>query len=146
MRFAVILGVLAVLAGPAGLSAQAMDVVEPYKVGTFEIGGTPTVSLVLRDQLIVDIQAANRSLETNPAYAEIPMPDDMLELIGRYEYGLKYRLYEIVSDRGGRPPGGSATSSDLVRREGPRHLRSSGALDRSEGVFRQPDGGLQADT
>ena len=98
MRFAVILGVFAVLAGPAGLSAQAMDVVEPYKVGTFEIGGTPTVSLVLRDQLIVDIQAANRSLVTNPAYAEIPMPDDMLELIGRYEYGLKYRLYEIVND------------------------------------------------
>ena len=29
-----------------------MDVVEPYKVGTFEIGGTPTVSLVLRDQMI----------------------------------------------------------------------------------------------
>ena len=26
------------------------------------------------------------------------MPEDMLELIGRYEYGLKYRLYEIVND------------------------------------------------
>src|SRR5690606_24116023 len=26
------------------------------------------------------------------------MPQDMLELIGRYEYGLKRRLYEIVND------------------------------------------------
>jgi hypothetical protein len=25
------------------------------------------------------------------------MPDDMLGLIGQYEYGLKYRLYEIVN-------------------------------------------------
>ena len=25
------------------------------------------------------------------------MPEDMIELIGEYEYGLKYRLYEIVN-------------------------------------------------
>ena len=38
------------------------------------------------------------ALESNPEYAKIPMPEDMLELIGRYEYGLKFRLYEIVND------------------------------------------------
>lgn len=38
------------------------------------------------------------ALEANPEYPKIPMPEDMLELIGRYEYGLKYRLYELVND------------------------------------------------
>ncbi|MDH3206499.1 MAG: fumarylacetoacetate hydrolase family protein [Gemmatimonadota bacterium] len=89
---------LLALASPSEAAAQAMDVVEPYKVGTFEIAGEPTVSLVLRDRLIVGIEAANRALEMDPTYARMPMPADMLGLIGQYEYGLKYRLYEIVND------------------------------------------------
>jgi 2-keto-4-pentenoate hydratase/2-oxohepta-3-ene-1,7-dioic acid hydratase in catechol pathway len=100
MRIATILGALSaliLLAGPVGLSAQAVNVAEPFKVGTFEIGGAPTVGLVFRDALVVDLNAANRLLELDPTYPEIPMPDDMLELIGRYEYGLKYRLYEIAN-------------------------------------------------
>ena len=48
---------LVVLAGPAGLGAQALDSAEPFKVGTFEIDGAATVALVLRDALIVDIGA-----------------------------------------------------------------------------------------
>jgi|TARA_B100001964_G_scaffold197782_1_gene222997 hypothetical protein len=35
---------------------------------------------------------------TNPAYPIVPTPKDMLELTGRYEYGLRCRLYEIVND------------------------------------------------
>ncbi len=100
MRIATILGALSaliLLAGPVELSAQAVGVVEPFKVGTFEIGGAPTVGLVFRDALVVDLNAANRLLELDPTYPEIPMPEDMLELIGRYEYGLKYRLYEIAN-------------------------------------------------
>jgi 2-keto-4-pentenoate hydratase/2-oxohepta-3-ene-1,7-dioic acid hydratase in catechol pathway len=92
-----ILAALALLAGTGEVSAQAMESVEPFKVGTFAIDDVPTVGLVLRDQLIVDIAAANRVLELNPNYPTIPMPADMLELIGQYEYGLKYRLYEIVN-------------------------------------------------
>ena len=72
--------------------------VEPFKVGTFLIGGRPTVGIVLRDRLIVELDAANAALELNPAFPGIPMPADMLELIGRYEYGMKPRLYEIVND------------------------------------------------
>ena len=77
---------------PAPVHAQsprAPGVAEPFKVGTFEIGGEPTVALVLRDALVVDIGAANRTLERDPAYPPLPMPADMLDLIGRYEYGVR---------------------------------------------------------
>ncbi|MEX2048918.1 MAG: fumarylacetoacetate hydrolase family protein [Gemmatimonadota bacterium] len=96
-RLSLTLAAAAVLASPALVEAQAMSAAEPFKVGTFGIDGARTVGLVLRDALIVDIAAANRALEMNPDYATVAMPDDMLELIGQYEYGLKYRMYDIVN-------------------------------------------------
>src|SRR5690606_11585459 len=96
-RVTVVSAALAILASPAYVAGQAMEVVEPFKVGTFEINHRPTVGLVLRDELIVDIAAANADLELLPQYTKLDMPADMLELIGEYEYGLKYRLYEIVN-------------------------------------------------
>ena len=78
------------------LHAQT-DVSEPFKVGTFEVEGTPTVGIVLRDQYIVALNRANTALERDPAFPEIPEPADMLDLISRYEYGMKARLYEIVN-------------------------------------------------
>jgi len=71
--------------------------VEPFKLGTFQIQGVPKVGIVLRDQYIIDLEVANRDLEINPMYPRIPMPADMIQLIGQYEYGLKYRLYELVN-------------------------------------------------
>ena len=97
MRFAITLAALLALTGTVPVSAQEVDVAEPYKVGTFEIGGMPTVGLVYRDALIVELNAANAALETDPAYPTVPMPENLIELIGRYEYGLKYRLYEITN-------------------------------------------------
>ncbi|MEQ8330392.1 MAG: fumarylacetoacetate hydrolase family protein [Longimicrobiales bacterium] len=82
---------------PRLIDAQAMASVEPFKVGTFEIGGAPTVGVVLRDALIIDLAAANTALEIDPMYPHVNAPPDMLELIGQYEYGLKYRIYEIVN-------------------------------------------------
>lgn len=73
------------------------DVAEPFKVGTFEIDGHPAVGIVLRDSLVVELDAANVMLEKDPRYPQVPMPADMLELISRYDYGLKRRLYEIVN-------------------------------------------------
>lgn len=78
-------------------SAAQVDVVEPFKVGTFEIDGAPEVGIVLRDEYIVALTAANTALERNARYPAIPVPADMLELISRYEYGMKARLYEIVN-------------------------------------------------
>ena len=85
------------LVSPAPATAQAPSSVEPYKVGTFAIDGAPTVGIVLRDSLIVDLVAANTALEINPMYPHVDPPEDMLELIGQYEYGLKYRIYDIVN-------------------------------------------------
>lgn len=89
---------LAVLALPLCGFGQALTSAEPFKVGTFEINGRPTVGVVLRDSLIVDLNAANAALEMDSMYPRVPMPADMLELIGRYEYGLKPRIYEIVNE------------------------------------------------
>lgn len=83
--------------GAQGQSGPLTSSAEPFKLGTFEIGGLPKVGIVLRDRYIVDLNIANQDLERNPVYPHLPMPADMLELIGRYEYGLKYRLYELVT-------------------------------------------------
>jgi 2-keto-4-pentenoate hydratase/2-oxohepta-3-ene-1,7-dioic acid hydratase in catechol pathway len=90
----------AAFASPALVSAQsAMSSVEPFKLGTFEINGEgdKTIGIVLRDDLVVELDSANQALEQSPDYPAIPMPEDMKELISRYDYGLKYRLYEIVN-------------------------------------------------
>mgnify|MGYP000303611168 FL=1 len=105
MRRTLILGLFVALACAVPASAQTdITPVEPFKVGTFDIHGVPHVGVVLRDSLVIDIEVANMVLESSPAYATVPMPEDMLELIGRYEYGLKYRLYEIVNDTVGGVP------------------------------------------
>jgi 2-keto-4-pentenoate hydratase/2-oxohepta-3-ene-1,7-dioic acid hydratase in catechol pathway len=101
MKCARILFVLAALASPVLLSAQRgpdATSAQPFKLGTFEIEGDQRIGIVLQDKLIVELEAANRALERNPAYPRLPMPENMLELIGQYEYGLKFRLYEIVND------------------------------------------------
>jgi 2-keto-4-pentenoate hydratase/2-oxohepta-3-ene-1,7-dioic acid hydratase in catechol pathway len=100
MRLVPVIAVLVALASPAPVLAQAgpnAKSAEPFKLGTFEIRGVPKVGIVLRDSLIVDLERANVALQLNPAYPALPMPEDMIELIGQYEYGMKYRLYEIVN-------------------------------------------------
>ena len=97
-RLTLALSTVVALASPALVNAQAMSSAEPFKVGTFEIDGAPTVGVVLRDALIIDLTVANTALEIDPMYAHVNAPADMLELIGQYEYGLKYRIYEIVNN------------------------------------------------
>ncbi|MGB0232023.1 MAG: fumarylacetoacetate hydrolase family protein [Pseudohongiellaceae bacterium] len=89
---------LALFASAGSVYAQDAESVEPFKVGTFAIDDVPTVGLVMRDdQLIVELTAANRAMELQPQYASMLMPADMLGLIEQYEYGLKYRIYEVVN-------------------------------------------------
>ena len=99
MRLTLALTLVLALAAPGALLAQGPGVepAEPFKVGTFDIHGVPHVGVVLRDSLVIDIEIANLALEAIPDYPHVPMPEDMLELIGRWDYGLKYRLYEIVN-------------------------------------------------
>jgi 2-keto-4-pentenoate hydratase/2-oxohepta-3-ene-1,7-dioic acid hydratase in catechol pathway len=103
---------LMLLVSPASVLGQASESAEPFKVGTFAVDDTPFVGLVMRDDnLIVDVADANRAMELMPAYSSINVPDDMLGFIEQYEYGLKYRVYEVVNwlveeellDGGSRP-------------------------------------------
>ena len=100
MKPIAILVTLVILAGPAPASAQgdpSIASAEPFKLGTFDINGEPRIGIVLRDELVIELAAANRALQRDPAYPAIPMPATMIDLIGRYEYGMKTRLYEIVN-------------------------------------------------
>ena len=94
---AVVVVVLATGAAGAQRTPPAITAAEPFKLGTFEIDGQPAVGLLLRDSLVVDIAAANRALERDPAVVAVPMPGDMRALIAQYEYGVSRRLYEIVN-------------------------------------------------
>ena len=97
-RILILAAVIALFTAPAPVAqGPAVESVEPFKVGTFDIHGVPHVGLVLRDSLVIDIEVAALVLETHPEYSHVPMPEDVLELIGRWDYGLKYRLYEIVN-------------------------------------------------
>jgi len=94
------LAVILALVGPTTAVTQMEPNIEssaPFKLGTFEKEGRIFVGIVLRDQLIMELGPANTDLEGQRDYATMPMPDDMLGLIERYDYGLKYRLYEIVN-------------------------------------------------
>lgn len=90
---------LAALAGVTvfGQSNPALKSAEPFKLGTFLVDGRPTVGIVLRDHAVVELTAANRDLELRPQYVPVPVPSDMLGVIGQYEYGLQRRIYEIVN-------------------------------------------------
>ena len=100
MRRILVVTALIALVAPTLVLAQgaAAPKVEPFKLGTFEIDGEPRIGIVLQDKLILDLNAANSALERNLAYPKIPMPADMRELVGRYEYGMKERLYELVNE------------------------------------------------
>ncbi len=89
---------LAILAAPAQVFAQADESVEPFKVGTFAVNDAQFVGLVVRnDSMIVDLPAANRAMQLGWQYNTIDMPNNMLGLIEQYEYGLKYRVYEVMN-------------------------------------------------
>jgi 2-keto-4-pentenoate hydratase/2-oxohepta-3-ene-1,7-dioic acid hydratase in catechol pathway len=99
MRAKFVFAVLAAFSiSGAAVAQMGPDVAEPFKLGTFVIDGVETIGIVLRDELIVELNAANDELQRSPEYPAVTMPEDMVGLIGQYEYGLKYRLYEIVTD------------------------------------------------
>tara|TARA_B110000196_G_scaffold73063_1_gene62760 strand:+ start:43 stop:1206 length:1164 start_codon:yes stop_codon:yes gene_type:complete len=101
MKLNQVFQLLLVLIIPIGCVAQSdpnTEGVEAFKLGTFEVDGQHRLGIVLRDNLVIDLVSANTALQKNPGTSEISMPSDMLELIERYESGLKHRLYEIVND------------------------------------------------
>ena len=91
-RLGLAIAAAAALVSPAVVDAQTA--VEPYKVGTFEINGQKTVGLVLRDQYVVDIAAANAAMPSG----RIEAPAHMIDLIERYDSGVRTRLVQITND------------------------------------------------
>jgi len=86
---------LSCIVSSIAISAIASD--EPFKLGTFERDGDAIIGVVIRDRFVIDLDIANRSLERRrPLWVELPMPEDMAELIGRYEYGMRDRIHDIV--------------------------------------------------
>jgi 2-keto-4-pentenoate hydratase/2-oxohepta-3-ene-1,7-dioic acid hydratase in catechol pathway len=118
-----LLALVAALSMPSLAVAQARPEptsAEPFKLGSFEIDGVAEIGIVLQDKLIVELDAANRALERNPMYPRVPMPEDMVDLIGQYEYGLKHRLYEIVTDL--------VTNKRLAANPRPRYIHDVGQV------------------
>lgn len=82
---------------PSQAGAQPIKSVEPFNLATVDIAGREAVALVLREQYVVELAGANRNLEMTGNYPAVAVPNNMVDLIGQYEYGLKYRIYEIVN-------------------------------------------------
>ena len=72
----------------------------PFKLGTFEHQGRTLLGLVLGDQTVIDVAAANAVLEEgHPTWPKLKPPSDMKDLIARYETdGLKERLHALARD------------------------------------------------
>lgn len=97
----------------AGISATALPALaadtgtQPFKLGTFNSGGSNYLGLVLGIDDIVDIAAANAAFQrSNPAAARIAIPTDMKELISRYDADLGPRLRALASYAAGNPAAG----------------------------------------
>jgi 2-keto-4-pentenoate hydratase/2-oxohepta-3-ene-1,7-dioic acid hydratase in catechol pathway len=80
-----------------GLGSAGAQPAEKFKLGTFEIDGESRIGIVLRDRIVVELNAANRELERRPEVAELPMPRDMRALAGLYHMGYDRRIYQIVN-------------------------------------------------
>jgi 2-keto-4-pentenoate hydratase/2-oxohepta-3-ene-1,7-dioic acid hydratase in catechol pathway len=79
--------------GLSAASAAAEAQAVPFKLGTFEKAGHQFLGMVLRDAVVVDIQAANAQYEkTHSSGAKLRMPVDMKELIARYDADIGPRL------------------------------------------------------
>ena len=82
----------------SGQAGNAAKSAESFKVGTFRIGNTRTIGIVLRDSLVVDLVQANAAMEKSRSFPARVMPSDMVDLIADYDNGLKGRLYAIVNE------------------------------------------------
>ena len=65
----------------------------------------------------MELNGANNNFQMEPGVPKMPMPEDMLQLIGLYEYGLKFRLYEIVNHLVNTQTAGRAAPRVRPRRE-----------------------------
>lgn len=68
----------------------------PFKLATFDAGGGMRVGLVLGDETVLDIQAANAHLVENEGLGQIAIPGEMRVLIEEYAT-VGPRLYQMAN-------------------------------------------------
>ncbi len=92
-------GVLAGVLSAALVVAQVPASPEPFKLGTFEQGGRTFVGLVIKDTIVVDLEAANLSYERDSAASlAIVLASDMKALLEQYgEEPIRQRVHAIAS-------------------------------------------------
>lgn len=80
-----------------GLGAGAAFAEEVFRLGTFERRGEAFLGVVLRDAFAVELDRANASLERSERlFVRLPMPEDMNELAGRWNLGMRERVHAIA--------------------------------------------------
>ncbi len=72
-----------------------------FKLGTFERDGKRFVGVVLRDDLVIDLAAADAAV---PGQGRLGPIGDMKDAIARYDSGLRARILEIVDHTPLSPP------------------------------------------
>ena len=87
-----LVGLLAV--GTLAGAAWAADATAPFKLGSFERNGKRFVGVVLRDELVIDLAAADAAVSEPP---RVGPPMDMKDMIARYHEGLRARILTIVA-------------------------------------------------
>lgn len=98
VRSMVLLG-CALLAGAAVAAQPAAPKGTPFKLGTFSAGGREFLGLVLRDTVVVEIDAANAQYERSHAGSpKLKFPASMNDLIARYDTELAPRLRALAND------------------------------------------------
>ena len=89
------LGFILLLTTPALAQVPSTQPDTPFKLATFEAGGTIRVGLVLGD-MVLDIQGANDALTSAEELTRIEIPNEMRALIESYAQ-TKTRLYQIAN-------------------------------------------------
>jgi 2-keto-4-pentenoate hydratase/2-oxohepta-3-ene-1,7-dioic acid hydratase in catechol pathway len=87
------------LQAAAGLAAAAEPVA--FKLGTFERGGRRFLGVVLREELFIDLAAADAAV---PGGGKLGPLTDMKDAIARYDPGLRTRIRQIVDAMLEQPP------------------------------------------
>ena len=90
-------------------TAAAADRTPLFKLGSFEQGGRRFVGVVLRDELVIDLVAADAAL---PGAGRLGPLTDLKDVIARYGDGVRARVLAIV-DRMLRNPDRPAYVTDL---------------------------------
>lgn len=82
----------------ASAAAAANAPATAFRLGTFEVGGRQFVGIVLGNDRVLELAAANDAFERRGAgVAKVAPPADMNELIARYDADLGPRLRELAA-------------------------------------------------